>query len=160
MLSRRGFISCSAALGAASLAGCAAQPSALARLQNDTALLIAGLQSVLPALAALPPSVVPASTVASLRTNIEEASMFASDIESAQSEAQTTTPLQSMAEAVNSAVQTAAPLHLPPHLRSVFAAADSLMPALAMPAGDRVAVAAYSADQARLVLRLSISKPA
>jgi hypothetical protein len=142
------------------LAGCAAQPTALVQIQNDTALMIAGLRSVLPALAAMPQSVVPASTVAALQMDIQEASLFASDIASAQSEAQTVMPMQSMVASINEAVQTAAPLNLPPQVRSVFAAADSLMPALAAPSGARVAVAAYSADQARLILRLSVAQPA
>ncbi len=149
---------CGAALGAASLAGCAAPPSALAQIQDDTALLIAGLHSVMPSLTAMPPAVLPPDRLAEIRMNIDEASLFAGDIASAQDVAQTVTPVQSMAEAINNVARIAAPLHLPPQLRSVLAAADGLLPAIEAPSGDRVALAFYSPDQARLILRQTTVK--
>ncbi len=159
-LSRRAFAVCAAGFGAASLAGCAAQPSALAQIQNDTELLMAGLRSVLPALEAMPPSAVPPEELQALQTNIQEASLFAADIASAQSVAQTVTPVQSMAAALGDAVQTANKLHVPPQVRTVFAAAGALLPSIEAPSGYRLATSFYSADQARLILRQSASQAA
>ena len=153
--SRRFLVRSGAALAVLSLARCAVQPSALAHMQGDTALLIAGLRGVLPALDATPSSILPPSDLAALQLNIQEASLFANDIATAQSEAQAAAPVQSMAEAVGGAVRTVDRLRLPPHVRSVFAAADALLPAIAAPVGRPAAVAFYSADQARFILRQS-----